>query len=133
MRRALAILLLVLVAGVARAETVRFPSVAVGTVAAGPELSGWLYRPKGEGPFPAIVLAHPCNGVSAHTHTWGNLLASWGYVVLAPDSFGPRGEKSVRPRHGGDRPDARRRCRGRARLAQCTTLRAKERHRPDRP
>ena len=95
MRRALAILLLVLVAGVARAETVRFPSVAVGTVAAGPELSGWLYRPKGEGPFPAIVLAHPCNGVSAHTHTWGNLLASWGYVVLAPDSFGPRGEKSV--------------------------------------
>jgi dienelactone hydrolase len=95
MRRVLAILLLVLVAGVARAETVRFPSVAVGTVAAGPELSGWLYRPSGAGPFPAIVLAHPCNGVSAHTHTWGKLLASWGYVVLAPDSFGPRGEKSV--------------------------------------
>jgi len=95
MRRVLAILLLVLAAGVARAETVRFPSVAVGNVAAGPELSGWLYRPDGEGPFPAIVLAHPCNGVSAHTHTWGHLLASWGYVVLAPDSFGPRGEKSV--------------------------------------
>ena len=59
MRRALAILLLVLVAGVARAETVRFPSVAVGTVAAGPELSGWLYRPKGEGPFPATCM--DCN------------------------------------------------------------------------
>jgi len=44
MRRALAILLLVLVAGVARADTVHFPSVAVGNVAAGPELSGWLYR-----------------------------------------------------------------------------------------
>ena len=26
---------------------------------------------------------------------WGRLLASWGYVTLAPDSFGPRGEKSV--------------------------------------
>lgn len=95
MRRALAILLLVLVAGVARAETVHFPSVAVGTVAAGPELSGWVYRPKGEGPLPAIVLAHPCNGVSGHTHGWGQLLAKWGYVVLAPDSFGPRGERSV--------------------------------------
>jgi dienelactone hydrolase len=95
MRRVLAILLLVVAAGVARAETVRFPSVAAGNVAAGPELSGWVYRPKGEGPFPAIVLAHPCNGVSGHTHAWGQLLASWGYVTLAPDSFGPRGEKSV--------------------------------------
>ena len=42
------------------------------------------------------MLAHPCNGVSEHTKGgWGRLLASWGYVVLAPDSFGPRGEKSV--------------------------------------
>jgi len=95
MRRVLAILLLVLIAGVARAQTVHFPSVAVGNVAAGPELSGWLDRPSGAGPFPAIVLAHPCNGVSEHTHTWSRLLARWGYVVLAPDSFGPRGERSV--------------------------------------
>jgi dienelactone hydrolase len=80
---------------VAQAETVRFPSVAVGTVAAGPELAGWLDRPSGTGAFPAIVLAHPCNGVSEHTHAWSRLLAGWGYVVLAPDSFGPRGEKSV--------------------------------------
>ena len=95
MRRALAILLLVLAAGVAQAETVRLPSVAVGSVAAGPELTAELYRPAGAGPFPAIVLAHPCNGVSQHTATWGRLLASWGYVTLAPDSFGPRGEKGV--------------------------------------
>ena len=96
MCRALAIVLLLLFAvGEARAQSVRFPSVAVGNVAAGPEITGLLYRPSGEGPSPAIVLAHPCNGVSAHTHTWGHLLAGWGYVVLAPDSFGPRGEKSV--------------------------------------
>ena len=95
MRRVLAILLLILAAGVARAQTVRFPSVSVGNVAAGPELSGWLYRPSGAGPFPAIVLAHTCGGVSEHTTVWGKLLASWGYVTLAPDSFGPRGEKSV--------------------------------------
>ena len=95
MRRVLAILLLVLAAGEAWAQTVRFPSAAAGNVAAGPELTGWLYRPAGPGPFPGIVLAHPCNGVSEHTATWGRLLASWGYVVVAPDSFGPRGEKSV--------------------------------------
>ena len=100
MRSVLAILLLIVAAGVARAQTVRFPSLAIGSVQAGPELSGWVYRPGGAGPFPAIVLAHPCNGVSEHTHGWGRLLASWGFVALAPDSFGPRGEKSVcgRPR-----------------------------------
>ena len=90
MRRVLAILLLVLAAGVAQAQTVRFPSVAVGSVAAGPELTAGLYRPAGVGPFPAIVLAHPCSGVSDHTAVWGRLLASWGYVTLAPDSFKPR-------------------------------------------
>jgi dienelactone hydrolase len=80
----------------AAAQTVRFPSVAVGNVPAGPEITGWLYRPPGTaGPAPALVLAHPCNGVTNHTRTWGQLLAGWGYVTLAPDSFGPRGEKNV--------------------------------------
>jgi dienelactone hydrolase len=95
MRRVLAILLLVLAAGGARAENVLFPSVAVGNIAAGPELTAWLDRPSGDGPFPAIVLAHPCNGVSQHTRGWGRLLANWGYVTVAPDSFGPRGETNV--------------------------------------
>jgi len=94
MRLVLSILLLILPVE-AMAESVHFPSVAVGTAPAGPEITGWLYRPSGAGPFPAIVLAHPCNGVSAHTETWGKLIASWGYVVLAPDSFGPRGVTSV--------------------------------------
>ncbi len=94
MRLLVAMLLLVLPVE-ATAESVHFPSVAAGTSPAGPEITGWLYRPSGAGPFPAIVLAHPCNGVSPHTETWGKLISSWGYVVLAPDSFGPRGEKSV--------------------------------------
>ena len=95
MQRLLAILLVLAVAGTAEAQNVRFPSVAAGPAPAGPQLTGWLSRPEGGGPFPAIVLAHPCNGVSEHTSIWGKLLASWGYVVLAPDSFGPRGERSV--------------------------------------
>ncbi len=94
MRLLVAILLLVLPVE-AVAESVHFPSVAAGPSPAGPEITGWLYRPSGTGRFPAIVLAHPCNGVSQHTETWGKLISSWGYVVLAPDSFGPRGEKNV--------------------------------------
>jgi len=95
MRRALAILLLLLSTGIATAEQVHFPSKAVGSVPAGPEIPGWLYRPQSEGPFPAIVLAHTCGGVSEHTDMWAKRLIGWGYVVLAPDSFGPRGEQNV--------------------------------------
>lgn len=95
MIRAIAIALVLLFAGSASAQSVRFPSVAVGSSPAGPEISGWMYKPSGAGPFPGIVLAHTCAGVGSHTDIWGKLLVSWGYVVVAPDSFGPRGEKSV--------------------------------------
>ncbi len=95
MTRLLAILLLLLSATSASAQPVRFPGVAVGPSAAGPEIPGWIYQPAGAGPFPAIILAHSCAGTSAHTEIWGKLLASWGYLVLAPDSFGPRGHKQV--------------------------------------
>ncbi len=95
MRYLVAILLLFLSGSGAAAQTVHFPSVAAGIAPAGPMISGWLYRPEGAGPFPAIVLAHTCGGVSEHTDIWGKLLSSWGYVVLAPDSLGPRGEKNV--------------------------------------
>ncbi len=95
MSRFLAILLLVLCGGGAAAQTVSFPSIAVGSSEAGPEIKGWIYKPAGPGPFRAIILAHSCSGTSPHTDTWGRLLVSWGYLVLAPDSFGPRGTKAV--------------------------------------
>jgi dienelactone hydrolase len=95
MIRCLAIAFVMLLAGGASAQGVHFPSVAVGPSAAGPEITAWLYKPSGTGPFPAIVLEHSCAGVNPHTEVWGKLLASWGYVVVAPDSFGPRGEKQV--------------------------------------
>ncbi|MFZ5784636.1 MAG: dienelactone hydrolase family protein [Pseudomonadota bacterium] len=95
MRRLLAIAFLILLGRSAAAQSVHFPGVSVGNSPAGPEITGWMYRPAGTGPFPAIILAHSCSGVGRHTETWGKRLASWGYLVLAPDSFGPRGEKSV--------------------------------------
>ena len=95
MIRLLAIAFLVLFAGGASAQSVGFPSIAVGSSAAGPEVKGWVYKPSGPGPFRAIVLAHSCAGTNTHTDIWGKLLVSWGYLVLAPDSFGPRGTKAV--------------------------------------
>jgi dienelactone hydrolase len=72
--------------------------------AAGPEpveiegkLKGTLYRPEGNGPFPAIVALHGCDGlfekaaVAPRYADWGERLAAGGFVVLFPDSFGARG------------------------------------------
>lgn len=61
-------------------------------------LDGYLFRPEGNGPFPAIVALHGCSGLflksgrlNARFADWGRRLASLGYVVLFPDSFNPRG------------------------------------------
>jgi dienelactone hydrolase len=58
----------------------------------GTPLQGYLTRPQGNGPFPAIVLLHGCAGVlSNDKQTWPKRLSSWGYVVLVVDSFSTRG------------------------------------------
>jgi len=61
-------------------------------------LHGTLYRPQGDGPFPAVVAMHDCGGLIRRPATqsqlygeWANLLVGKGFVVLFPDSFGSRG------------------------------------------
>jgi dienelactone hydrolase len=108
MWRLLAIaLLLPCAVGAARAETVHFASVAVGNVPAGPQISARLIKPSGPGPFPAVVLAHSCAGVNLHTDAWGTRLVKWGYIVLAPDSFNPRGTNAVCTTPGVVAPNTR--------------------------
>jgi len=64
----------------------------------GAKLKGFVYRPEGQGPFPAIVAMHSCDGLSgadspvaARYADWGERLAAAGFVVLFPDSFASRG------------------------------------------
>lgn len=57
----------------------------------GTPLRGYLTKPRGEGPFPAVVMLHGCAGISRRDETWSERLSSWGYVVLAVDSFTTRG------------------------------------------
>jgi dienelactone hydrolase len=64
----------------------------------GAKLKGFVYRPDGKGPFPAIVAMHSCDGlggieapVAARYADWGERLAAAGFVVLFPDSFASRG------------------------------------------
>ncbi|MGI9482884.1 MAG: dienelactone hydrolase family protein [Hyphomicrobiales bacterium] len=63
--------------------------------AAGQELEGILYRPRGDGPFPAVVLMHGCGGIWHWNRVWAERLNGWGYAVLDVDSLGPRQFKSI--------------------------------------
>ncbi len=59
-------------------------------------LQGYLRQPGGPGPAPAVVLLHSCNGNWRRLDArWGARIASWGYVTLTVDSFGPRGLKNT--------------------------------------
>jgi len=63
--------------------------------ARGGMLDAELFKPKGDGPFPAVVLMHGCGGWQSavlgglHAHT--RYLLDRGYAVLNLDSFGSRG------------------------------------------
>ncbi|MFC3674922.1 dienelactone hydrolase family protein [Ferrovibrio xuzhouensis] len=58
------------------------------------ELRAELYRPDGNGQFPAVVLMHGCGGwqpaVRYGLQTHARYLQQHGFVVLNVDSFGPR-------------------------------------------
>jgi dienelactone hydrolase len=58
------------------------------------ELTAELCRPSGNGPFPAVVDLRPrsCEGPAGIPPGWEEtVLPSWGYAVLAVDSFAARG------------------------------------------
>jgi len=68
-------------------------------------VDGYLIKPDGAGPFPAIVLLHGCNGLSPSfrrapaSSPWIERLVGWGYAVLAFDSVAAR---TITPECGRD-------------------------------
>jgi dienelactone hydrolase len=63
----------------------------------GPDtISGYLSKPDGDGPFPAVIYLHGCAGLSASNRDRiSKLMTGWGYVSLAVDSFTTRGIKEA--------------------------------------
>lgn len=60
-------------------------------------LHALLYKPDGEGPFPAVIALHGCGGLAAHAEQiqpryrdWAEQLLRAGNAVLLPDSYGSR-------------------------------------------
>ena len=57
----------------------------------GDRLRGFLAKPDGNGPFPAVVGLHGCNGLhEAAVQSASEHLVSWGYVALLVDSYTTR-------------------------------------------
>ena len=71
-------------------ELVRFASAGQGE-----PIQGYLTRPKGAGPFPAVVLLHTCLGLPDERAAIGERVAAWGYVALFVDDFATRGLKET--------------------------------------
>lgn len=61
----------------------------------GPQMA--LYRPEGNGPFPALVLLHQCGGLknNASMYDWAKQAVAKGYVVLLVDAYQQRGVDST--------------------------------------
>jgi len=63
-----------------------------GTVMPGDRIQGYLAKPEGPGPFPAVIGLHGCGGLPDTTkQKLVDELVGWGYVVLLVDSFATRG------------------------------------------
>jgi dienelactone hydrolase len=57
-------------------------------------VTGDLVLPKGNGPFPAMVVLHGSGGLQgpsgANVKKWADTINGWGIATLTVDSFGPR-------------------------------------------
>ncbi len=57
----------------------------------GKDLDTLLYKPAGEGPFPALVALHGAGGIFPYQLWWAKEISKWGYVVLFVDHYCSRG------------------------------------------
>lgn len=77
-------------------ERVEFESAAQrlisGRLVEGDRIQGYLAKPDGAGPFPAVVGLHGCAGMHEATkQKVVDELVAWGYAILLVDSFATRG------------------------------------------
>jgi carboxymethylenebutenolidase len=55
------------------------------------EMRGYLVRPAGEGPFPAVLVIHENRGLNPYIEDVARRLAVEGFLALAPDGLAPIG------------------------------------------
>ena len=63
--------------------------------APGRELKGYVAVPRGDGPFPGVVVIMDALGLSDDIRVQADLLAAAGYLAFAPDLYSGRGLRCV--------------------------------------
>lgn len=87
-------------------ELVEFSSLA-SPPATQAQVRGYLTRPTGAGPFPAVALLHSCLGLPGNRRSIADALASWSYIALFVDDFATRGlRETCAEEFGEGAPDA---------------------------
>jgi dienelactone hydrolase len=84
-------------------ERVQFPSNDSDLTGGSPtSIDGYLFKPAGQGPFPALVALHGCSGLftrdgrfQKRDWDWAKRLQGLGYVVFFADSLTPRGVEEI--------------------------------------
>lgn len=56
-----------------------------------------IWKPAGDGPFPALVIVHSCGGMKQQIGDWRKEAVNRGYVAFVIDAFSSRGSPSCRP------------------------------------
>jgi carboxymethylenebutenolidase len=54
------------------------------------DITAHLYKPSGEGPFPAVIVLHTIAGMQPHVLKFSSALSRKGYVTVAVDYFSGR-------------------------------------------
>jgi dienelactone hydrolase len=99
----LTIMTLAILSHICFAETVTFNSSLKAKAGDQIALSAILEKPDGDGPFPAVILLHGCDGHNLNIVRWAAKLTYWGYVTLQVDSFQPRGVSAICGSYGDAR------------------------------
>lgn len=96
MRPLLSALVLLLLMSSAHAAPAPAPQAVEIPLSSG-VLHAQLFKPEGEGPFPAVIALHGCGGLGSHSESvspryrdWAERLLKSGNAVLLPDSYGSR-------------------------------------------
>ncbi len=65
-------------------------------------LRGYVARPEGAGPFPAVLVMHSALGIRHMTHDIARRLADQGYIAVATDMYGKDADISAPEKAGAN-------------------------------
>ena len=68
------------------------PSTRIKSSAYDVDITTYLYKPSGDGRFPAVIFLHTIAGMQPHVLDFATALSRKGYVTLAVDYFSGRGK-----------------------------------------